>query len=469
MASRGSVFLLYHFFQPDDVISARLFSDLAEELTETGFDVTAVPSIRSCHGPGVRLSKRESWAGGKIRRIWRPNWPQHKTAGRFGNTLFMLLGWTWIAAMMPRKRGEVMVVGTDPVLGVLIAITWRLFRPRSRIIHWCHDLYPDAAVADGMIPESALWIRTLRWVLGVAYRRCDVVADLGLCMRKRLQDAAGETPLSDQSESTEVHSRVLTNGQELREDDPESVAPAWWSGRYATLVPWSLVEPASVVEPDERTRRELFGDHPFGLLYSGNFGRAHCFESMVALARRLRDDDVGFCFAGRGMRLESVRAEMTDADTNIRFAGFADESELGGRLAAADIHLVTLRPKWTGTVVPSKFFGALAAGRPVLFAGSPDSAIARWIDQYEIGWVLTENTIDELAESIPKMASSLDSIAEMRQRCFDVYHREFSRRVQVDRWQRVLTGERYRPVRGERWRLGKRRSEKRSVEAVTVT
>jgi len=197
MAARGSVYLLYHFFQPDDVISARLYSDLAEDLTESGFDVTAVPSIRSCHGRDVRLAKRDSWAGGKIRRIWRPAWPQHKAMGRFGNTLFMLLGWTWFAAVTPRKRGEVMVVGTDPVLGALIAITWRLLRPRSRIIHWCHDLYPDAAVADGMIAENAAWIRLLRWSLGVAYRRCDVVADLGSCMRLRLQNAVGETEGTD--------------------------------------------------------------------------------------------------------------------------------------------------------------------------------------------------------------------------------------------------------------------------------
>jgi len=455
MASRGSVFLLYHFFQPDDVVSARLFSDLAEELTDSGFDVTAVPSIRSCHGPGVRLAKRESWAGGKIRRVWRPAWPQHKTAGRFGNTLFMLLAWTWIAAMTPRRRGEVMVVGTDPVMGVLIAITWRLLRPRSRIVHWCHDLYPDAAVADGMISENAAWVRLLRWMLGIAYRRCDVVADLGICMRGRLQAAAGEVPTAERPAVGQP--RLMVNGSEIRGDNAESTSPNWWSGRYATLVPWSLVEPPTVVLPDEQIRRDLFGNHHFGLLYSGNFGRAHCFESMIALARRLRGEDVGFCFAGRGMRLESVRSEMTDDDVNVRFAGFADESELAGRLSAADIHLVTLRPGWTGTVVPSKFFGALAAGRPVLFAGDPNSAIARWIDQYQIGWVLTGQTIDKLAESIPKLAGSLDSIQEMRQRCFDVYHREFSRSVQIDRWQRVLTGERFRPEKSDRGLIGKRR------------
>lgn len=472
--ARGSVYLLYHFFQPDDVVSARLYSDLAEELTAAGFDVTAFPSIRSCHGPRVKLEKRSTWAGGRIRRVWRPAWSQHRTAGRFGNTLFMLLGWAWIAAIMPRRRGEVMVVGTDPVLGVLVAILWRLLRPRSRIVHWCHDLYPDAAVADGMIRDDAAWVRLIRWLTGVAYRRCDVVADLGICMRKRLQSAAGELTVDrgelnvDRSgrmipaigglDGNRVKSsrlvRTLNDGTVARGDDAQVAEPGpgdgqaddshWWSGRYATLVPWALVEPPKVANSDPLVRRELFGDHRLGLLYSGNFGRAHCFEATLELARRLRGEDVGFCLAGRGMRFQAVQSAVADQDTNIRFAGFAEESELALRLSAADIHLVTLRPNWAGTVVPSKFFGALAAGRPVLFAGDPDSAIARWIDRYQIGWVLTDQTIDALAESLARLSESDAAILAMRQRCFDVYHREFSRAVQVQRWQRVLTGQRYR-------------------------
>ena len=44
-----------------------------------------------------------------------------------------------------------MIVGTDPMLSVLVALPWRVLRRRSRIVHWCFDLYPDAAVAEGML------------------------------------------------------------------------------------------------------------------------------------------------------------------------------------------------------------------------------------------------------------------------------------------------------------------------------
>ncbi len=489
MRSANSVYLLYHFFYPDDVVSARLYSDLAEELTAAGYAVTAMPSNRSCHNPHVILPRHETWAGGEIRRISRPNWPQHKPLGRLGNTLCMLLGWSWRALMTPRRGNEVVIIGTDPVLAVLIAITWRLFRPSSTIIHWCHDLYPHAAVAEGMLDQQALPVRLLNRLLQVAYRRCDVIADLGICMRRLLQEAAGDelTPLctdqytprcpdaatspvtaddddwlarcwADDEAALAVDASLLrgdgeATGTALRpatKVDEVSILggrsqTSWRSGRYATLVPWSLVEPPALLAADPEVRQDLFGDCHLGLLYSGNFGRAHGFESVLTLARRLRHDQVSLCLAGRGPGLHAVQSAVTLADRNIRFASFADERRLAARLTAADIHLVALRDNWTGAVVPSKFFGALAAGRPVLFAGSADSAIARWIEEHGVGWILNEQTLDDVTDRLRRLAVEPESMSELRQRCLEVYHRQFSRRVQIGRWLEVIEKRGWQP------------------------
>ena len=85
---------------------------------------------------------------------------------------------------------------------------------------------------------------------------------------------------------------------------------------------------------------------------------------------------------------------------NVSFAGFAPEAALVKRLAAADIHVVSLRPEYTGLAVPSKFFGALASGRPVIFSGTNDSALAQWIEELKIGWVLNEHTQDRVAAEL---------------------------------------------------------------------
>jgi len=121
------------------------------------------------------------------------------------------------------------------------------------------------------------------------------------------------------------------------------------------------------------------------------------------------------------------------------FAGFASEEELGKRLGAADVHMVSLAPNWTGAVVPSKFFGALAVGRPVLFAGSRKSAIARWIEEFDVGWVLDDDaSVERVAMQLREFAADPSRMKAMREHCFEVYHREFSKAVQMEKWKKLI-------------------------------
>jgi glycosyltransferase involved in cell wall biosynthesis len=313
----------------------------------------------------------------------------------------MLAAWCLIGLRSPTAAPDVIVIGTDPVLSVVVALVVRGLRRRVRVAHWCFDLYPEAAIADGKVAQSGWLARGLRRLLRAAYASCDLVADLGGCMRERL-DLYGHR------------------------------------GRKVTLVPWALVEPEGVERADPRARRDLFGDAALGLLYSGNFGRAHAFAEFLELARRLRGTGARFCFGVRGNRAEELRAAVRADDSNVSLAGFAPEAKLAERLAAADIHLVSLRPEWSGLVVPSKFFGALAAGRPVLFAGPRGAAVARWIEEHSVGWVLDERSRDEVADRLRALAAGPERLADLQRHCHRVYREHFCRRRVMDAWHREL-------------------------------
>lgn len=399
------VFLLYHFFHPDDVISARLYSDLAIALTQSGYNVIAFPSLRSCHRSSQKFAKFERWSGGEIHRIWRPDLSQQTTKGRLINSLFMILGWVWKALSFRRNTpsAEIAIIGTDPIFGLLAAIGWRLFRPNTRIIHWCHDVHPEASIADGLSAKR-MYVRLLRRIMRLAYRRCDVVVDLGPCMRELISKAGG-----------------------------------WEDGRprrpvVKTITPWSLVEPSTVVPANPGEREALFGRCRLAMLYSGNLGRAHEFQSFLNLARRCRSDEIQFCFAGRGPGMDLLQQSLTPEDVNISVAGFVSESELQSRLAACDVHLVSLNESWTGTVVPSKFFGALSIGRPVLFTGASRSSIAQWIREYGVGWSLNLNCIDAARDALIAYGSDPNSQVEMQNQCFEVYRTQFSKQIQIASW-----------------------------------
>jgi len=62
----------YHFFHPDDVVSARMFSDLAAEQVRRGWDVTALACNRAWSNPRARLPASEEWNGVHIRRVSSP-------------------------------------------------------------------------------------------------------------------------------------------------------------------------------------------------------------------------------------------------------------------------------------------------------------------------------------------------------------------------------------------------------------
>ena len=403
VARPPSILVLYHFLPPDDVVSARIFGDLCEGLAARGWSVEARPSNRSCFDAGARHPRREVRNGISYHRVRRPAFAQGSGAGRVANALWMTAAWS-AQAMRPGRGPDVVLVGTDPILSVFALAVFRLFRPSVRRVHWAFDVYPDAAVADGTLREGSLLARLLAGVAAAGVKAAHLVADIGPCMRERLPAAPGA----------------------LRE----------------TLPPWALHESAVPLEADPEERRRLFGDARLGVLYSGTFGRAHSFEELLALARRLRGTGIRFAFSVRGNREAELRAAVTADDENVSFAPFVEEADLARRLGAADVHAVSLRPSWTGTVVPSKFQAALAAGRPVIFAGSPDASPAQWIAEMGLGFTLTSDpaSIEDAATALLRLADDPEERAALNRRCHAAYAERFARERTISTWDAALRG-----------------------------
>jgi colanic acid biosynthesis glycosyl transferase WcaI len=325
---------------------------------------------------------------------------QSSGAGRILNAIWMVARWS-ILSLNPKIRPDVLIVGTDPILSVLVAIVWRRFKPRTKIVHWCFDLYPEAAIAAGIVKANSRMVALLSALLRNSYAACDLIVDIGSCMRRRLERYGIHTPME-------------------------------------TMVPWALDEPSQAVAINASERSMIFGETKLALMYSGSLGKAHSFEDILQLARILRQHEVNMAFSVNRNGEDALREAIRADDVNIAVVPRVSADQISTRLSAADIHIVSLKEAWTGTVVPSKFFGALAIGRPVLFCGSPESAIARWITEFKVGWVLAPGTANQTATELKRLLSHREEVESMFQHCHQVYNQHFSKAVTTDSWDQCL-------------------------------
>ncbi len=396
------VLALYHYYYPDDVAGARHFTEFCEGLAQRGWDVETWPCNRNCHDLKAKYAlKTETREGVKIRRVWRPPFRQHSFLGRILNSIWMMKFWGWRFLFLSNPP-DILVIGTDPIFCLVIVPFVKLRHPRVKVVHWCFDLYPEYAAANGMVRPDGPIAKTLRFFMGTGYRRCELVADIGRCMRERLERYPAKA--------------------------------------RSTHSPWAFEEPSEPPAPDPSEREALFGDARLGLLYSGNFGLPHAFERTLVLVRGLRGQSAALTYSAHGSRLGELKRALAPEDSNIRFAVFAPADRLAARLSAPDVHVVSLRSAWTGMVVPSKFFGALAIGRPLLFEGDEGSSVARWIREYGVGWVLGPGNLDQARRELLQFSGDEGRKEEMFRHCHRVYKTHFSRKTVLDAWNKDLRG-----------------------------
>jgi glycosyltransferase involved in cell wall biosynthesis len=298
--------------------------------------------------------------------------------------------------------GDVILAKTDPPL-VSVAAAWVARRRGARLVTWQQDLFPEVAAALGVRWAAGPLGRALTGLRDQSLRQavCNVVLDDGMAARLR---AAG---VGD-------NLRVIPN----------------WSDRGLRPVPHAA----------NPLRRAWGLEHACVVGYSGNLGRAHLAAEIGALVRATADlDALLWLFVGAGAGHAHLRAALDDAAARrVRFRPYQPRPRLSASLSAADLHLVSLAPACEGLIVPSKFYGILAVGRPVLFLGDPEGAIAREIRRFELGVVLAAGRPERWREPLARLVADPAARAAMGARArarFDaVYRSEHA----LERWAAVL-------------------------------
>lgn len=390
------ILLLNQYYPPDTSATAKMAALVAGKLAER-HRVTVLcgrPSYDPMERHPFYLLRREERGGVAVERVGSAAYARFRMRRRVANYL------SYLALAVPRALAvgaDLVLAMTDPpVVGIAAAAVARLgHRP---FVYNIRDLYPDMAVGGGIVRPGAgvaCWERLHRWALRQAAR----VIVLGEDMRERIV-AKGVDP---------ARVAVVRDGVPI----PQNLSP-----------------------PDHPVAREVRCGFPFVLLHAGNLGFYGAWETLLAAARELEPDGVGLVFVGEGAQREKLETAARGYAT-VRFLPFRPPEQVPQVMAAGDLQVVTVRRGLEGVVVPSKLYGILAAGQPVLAVAPEESDVARIVRRTGCGVVADPDRPGEIAAVVRGLLQRRGELAEMGRRAREAAG-EFEREKHLARFLEVV-------------------------------
>ena len=398
------LFFLNRYFFPDHSATSQILSQLALHLTELGHDVHVITSRQLYDDPVARLSAEETDRGVKIYRLLGTRLGRSGLLSRSVDYFsFYISAWRLLLAVT--DQDDILVTMTDPpllsILGMHIAR-----RRRLRVINWLQDIYPEVASELGVPfvrgPVSTL----LRYARDASLRAADANVVVGNLMAEKLRK------LGVASERIKV-------------------IPNWCNDE--TIVP------VDAAGNPLRTQWQLQENFVVG--YSGNLGRAHEFDTILAASEHFRNDpNIIFLFIGGGHRSDELvrRVKAKDLSHKFRFLPYQRDEDLKYSLSVPDVHWISLRPELEGLIVPSKVYGIAAAGRPIIAVTARNGEIASLVRKYDCGVVVDPGNSDELARVITDLSRNVTTREAMGRRARAMLEANFTRQHSFKNWTRVV-------------------------------
>jgi len=368
-------------FKPDTAPTGVVMTRLVDELIILGWEVDVITSL-----PWYRRHAIEPGWSGRIRRKVETPWGSiarlHPFPADKANLVARaaaFVGFSSIAAVdasARRPRPDAVLVMSPPL--TLAISGWAAARRFGiPLVLNLQDVFPAAAVAVGAISNRRA-IAVFEALERFCYKRATAITVLSDELAKGIERRTGNRV------STPVH--VIPNFADIAGIRPEPTDNAY------------------------RREHELVGKHV--VMYAGNVGHSQAFDLLIGAAEHLRHrDDIVLVVNGEGVQRMSLQTAAAHLP-NVRFVDYQPADKLPETLAAADIHLVLLKPGLSEVSVPSKLYSVMAAGRAVIACVDPGSEIDRLVRDADAGLSVGHDA-DALAAAITTLVD--DSAMRRRQ------------------------------------------------------
>ena len=281
----------------------------------------------------------------------------------YGVSFFMrVLGYL---LLHQKKYAGFIITTNPPFLGITTVLVKKIFRKPFFLI--VYDVYPDVAVKLGILKANSLITKLWSFITVSILKNAKAFAVIGRDMERIVVSKA---------KNIQEKSVLIYN---------------WSDGQH--VKPGDAGENLFLQQHPELKDKQLF-------IYSGNMGRTHNMEDILAFAKECSGEKFfHFLIIGGGAKFKAMH-EAANELSNITVLPYQPYELLPHLLSAATFCLVCLDKDFTGYSVPSKTYGIMAAGKPVIAFLAADSEIGLAVHETGCGFVISDNNMRPLKEKV---------------------------------------------------------------------
>ena len=303
------------------------------------------------------------------------------------------------------KFDKILLTTNPPFLGIVPYLMGLIFKVPYIFI--CYDIYPQIAVKLEIIDKNSLINKIWSKLNIYIYNRADKIVVIGNDMLKKVSE---EMKIKDKSKLELIHN---------------------WSDKKSIFY---------IDKKNNKFLKKYNISNKKILLYSGTMGKTHNIEPILNSAFELKNrKDVLFVFIGGGTKKilveEYIKLNKTD---NILLLPYQPYEDLSDTLSSATLSFVCLDSKFTGFSVPSKTYGIMATGTPIIGLIDRDSEIGNTITDCNCGktWALSD--AKTLSQLLIETLDNEKEIIEMRSNSSKAFSENFDLSISASKYLNLI-------------------------------
>ena len=376
--------LIYaHYFYPDVASTGQILTELCEGMIDT-FDITVICVVPSYSGTIDEKYKtkriyKEEHNGIKIIRVRVPEFQKSNKVSRIKNLLAYFFN-SLLATLKIEKQDYIYTISQPPILGGVLGVLGKWLKG-GKLIYNIQDFNPEQTMAVGY-SKNKLLLNTVMSVDKFSCKKSDKVIVVGRDMQETLRNRFN---------NKKVPKNVFINN--------------WINEKE--IYPLEQNHPRIVEFKEKYNLKDKFI-----IMYSGNIGLYYDLENIIKVIGEFKDrEDVVFAFVGDGTVKDKVEAYVKENNlSNVTFIPYQDKSDLIYSLNAADIHWVVNAKGIKGVSVPSKLYGVMAAGKPVLGVLDEGSEARLIVEDCNCGVCIEPGNYKEISNNIEYILNNKEEI-----------------------------------------------------------